>query len=52
LTESDPIRRLGTVAGFVISMLTNLEKSIMKPFNPMLGETFEFVTDKYKFIAE
>lgn len=23
-----------------------------KPFNPMLGETFELVTAKYRFIAE
>ena len=23
-----------------------------KPFNPMLGETYEFVDDRVKFIAE
>lgn len=23
-----------------------------KPFNPMLGETFEMVTDDYKFMIE
>ena len=23
-----------------------------KPFNPMLGETFEFVTEKFRFLAE
>ena len=23
-----------------------------KPFNPMLGETFELVTDRYRWIAE
>jgi len=23
-----------------------------KPFNPMLGETFEMVTDKFRFFAE
>jgi len=23
-----------------------------KPFNPLLGETYEFVTDEYSYLAE
>jgi len=28
------------------------EKATTKPFNPLLGETFEFATDKFNYIAE
>ena len=46
------MKKLGIVAVYAISMLTSLERQNTKPFNPLLGETFEFVTDNYKFIAE
>lgn len=43
---------MAIVAAYAISMFTNLEKSNTKPFNPLLGETFEYVTDKYQVLAE
>jgi len=32
--------------------LTCLERNVTKPFNPLLGETYELVTDKFRFLAE
>lgn len=40
------------VAVYATTMFTSLERQNTKPFNPLLGETFEFVTENYKFIAE
>lgn len=48
----DPLKRLAIVATYVITNLTLLEKNATKPFNPLLGETFELITDKFRFIAE
>ena len=33
-------------------MFTNLERQSSKPFNPLLGETFEFTTDHFRYISE
>jgi hypothetical protein len=52
MMESDPIRRLAIVAIHSITVLSNVERASTKPFNPLLGETFEFVTPKFKYIAE
>lgn len=54
-TES--MERLIHVAAFAISPLSNVrvkERSIRKPFNPMLGETFELVREdkNFLFLAE
>lgn len=35
-----------------ITMVNNLKLRKKKSFNPMLGETFEVVTDRCKFISE
>jgi hypothetical protein len=50
--QKDSLRRLGFVAVFSSTFLTCIERNITKPFNPLLGETYELVTDKFKFIAE
>ena len=34
----------------IFASLTKVRKR--KPFNPMLGETFEFVTSNFRFLAE
>ena len=40
-----------TIIGFVgILQKANYRKK--KPFNPMLGETYELVTNKFRFLAE
>ena len=33
-------------------MLSIIETAVTKPFNPLLGETFEFVNDDFEYIAE
>ena len=53
----DTFERLMYVAAFAVSSLSNArvkERSIRKPFNPMLGETFELVREDrgFRFIAE
>jgi len=51
------IERLIHITAFAIASLSNArikERSIRKPFNPMLGETFEFVREDrgFRFISE
>ncbi|KGO37459.1 Oxysterol-binding protein [Penicillium expansum] len=53
----DPVERLMYVTAFAISSLSSnrvRERSIRKPFNPMLGETYELVREDrgFRFIAE
>ncbi|KAA1107140.1 hypothetical protein PGT21_003767 [Puccinia graminis f. sp. tritici] len=51
----DPIERLMYIAGFVVSGFCHTKtRAIRKPFNPMLGETFECIRpDKgMKFLSE
>ena len=50
--EQDPVRRHALVAVHVVTTLTPVEKSVTKPFNPLLGETFEFVNDDFEYLAE
>ncbi|KAH6633588.1 Oxysterol-binding protein-domain-containing protein [Boeremia exigua] len=54
---SDTGERLVYMAAFAISAFSNSrskERAIRKPFNPMLGETYELVREDkgYRFIAE
>ena len=55
--SSDTGERLVYMAAFAISAFSNnrvKERAIRKPFNPMLGETYELVREDkgYRFIAE
>ena len=45
--EYNSLKRLAYLAVFAMTMNTNSEKSCTKPFNSLLGETFEYVTDKF-----
>ncbi|QSZ31776.1 hypothetical protein DSL72_001345 [Monilinia vaccinii-corymbosi] len=50
--QKDPIKRLLYVAAFAVSQFSNSrarERAIRKPFNPMLGETFELVRSEKEF---
>jgi len=50
----DPIQRLLYVSIFVITCFSSTERTA-KPFNPLLGETFEFVDEKrnnFRYISE
>jgi hypothetical protein len=40
------------VASGLISGFGNVIGRCYKPFNPMLGETFEYVTDNLKYFSE
>lgn len=56
-SATDTVERLMYVTAFAISSLSNnrvRERAIRKPFNPMLGETYELVREDrgFRFIAE
>lgn len=56
-TATDAVERLIYATAFAVSGLSNArikERSIRKPFNPMLGETFELVREDrgFRFVAE
>jgi len=50
--ESDSCKRLAFIAVQQISTFTSIPKRILKPFNPLLGETYELVTPQYRYFAE
>ncbi|EGF99292.1 uncharacterized protein MELLADRAFT_45770 [Melampsora larici-populina 98AG31] len=52
--HSDSLVRLAYVAGFAMSNYSSTVGRLAKPFNPLLGETFEYVDpDKqYRYVSE
>jgi len=44
--------RLMLVACFGAAQYTCSVRRTCKPFNPILGETYEYVTNKFKYIGE
>lgn len=48
----DPARRLLFIAAFAITSYSGTDKRTSKPFNPLLGETFELITPKYRYLSE
>ena len=50
--EPDPHKRMLDVASFILSSFWAVPNRTLSPFNPLLGETYELVTNKYKFISE
>ncbi len=46
------MRRLALIAVHQVSALSIAEKITTKPFNPLLGETFEMKTDQFEYLAE
>jgi oxysterol-binding protein 1 len=49
---SDPVMRLAYVACFAVTSYVSSMQRTMKPFNPLLGETFELVRDGFRVISE
>ena len=45
--EVDPMRRIALIAIHQITAFSYCERSSSKPINPLLGETYELVTDKF-----
>ena len=50
--EPDSCMRLVYSAIFGFTQHSHNIDRFKKPFNPILGETFEYVTKEYKFVAE
>lgn len=46
------LKRISLIAIYQISALSVNEKMLSKPFNPILGETYELTTDKFEYLAE
>ncbi|TNY21033.1 exodeoxyribonuclease V [Rhodotorula diobovata] len=47
--ESDSTKRIAFVAAFAMSNYSSTIGRIAKPFNPLLGETFEYVNTRKKY---
>ena len=50
--ENDPCLRIALVACFAVSGYAGSDERLMKPFNPLLGETFELEKDGFRVISE
>lgn len=50
--EPDAARRMALVMIHGVTQITVCERTTSKPFNPLLGETFEYVTEDYSYVAE
>ena len=48
----DPTKRITYLTVAFLSSFSSLKCRKKKPFNAMLGETYEFVTDKFKYVSE
>ena len=51
-SENESALRLATCAVFEMASLRRNKYRLKKPFNPILGETYEFVANNFRFIAE
>lgn len=50
--EEDPGKRLALTVTGILASFNQMKVRKKKPFNPMLGETFEMVTEEFRFIGE
>lgn len=48
-TAADPLMRLQYVAAFAVSPYSSTDGRVSKPFNPLLGETFEYASHEHGF---
>lgn len=51
-SEADSLVRLAYVTTFMMSRYCTAVDRLQKPFNPLLGETYELVTNKFRLITE
>lgn len=51
-SPNESCKRLAHATLFCICMYSNQINRLRKPFNPILGETYEFVSERWRFIAE
>ncbi|CAG9855398.1 unnamed protein product [Phyllotreta striolata] len=50
--QEDPVIRMQYVIGFAVSALASNWERLGKPFNPLLGETYELERKEFKIICE
>jgi len=50
--EPNSLRRLALTAIHQVTGMSICERTASKPFNPILGETFEYKTDNFEYLAE
>ena len=50
--EEDPVKRIALLSLFMLGSISFCETVLSKPFNPILGETFEWRTDLFEMITE
>ncbi|XP_037046475.1 oxysterol-binding protein-related protein 1 isoform X2 [Bradysia coprophila] len=50
--HDDPVERMIHVAGFAVSALASNWERLGKPFNPLLGETFELDRPEFRILCE
>lgn len=51
-TKESTEKRLAIIGVYGAVMCTMVEKMATKPFNPLLGETYELITDDFQLISE
>lgn len=52
VATTDPVRRITLISAFVMTWFTSVELGFNKPFNPLLGETYELQTPNFNFMSE
>jgi len=50
--EPDPLLRMAIMSTFHMTRFQSIPERISKPFNPLLGETYELVCTKYRMLVE
>ena len=50
--ERDSLMRLALVATYCAAGYSAAEKNVAKPFNPLLGETYELVGEEFRLVSE
>ncbi|CAG9759335.1 unnamed protein product [Ceutorhynchus assimilis] len=50
--QEDPTTRLQYVIGFAVSALASNWERLGKPFNPLLGETYELEREEFRIVCE
>lgn len=51
-SASNSLDRLALIAVHAATFFTSAEHTISKPFNPILGETYEYKCDEFEYLAE
>nr|XP_042908913.1 oxysterol-binding protein-related protein 2-like isoform X2 [Parasteatoda tepidariorum] len=49
---ADPLQRLQYLSAFAVSALASNWERLNKPFNPLLGETYEMIRDDFRLVCE